>query len=755
MTAERWQRVKEIVGDALELERDARSAFLLRACGEDSTLRREVETLLRGDDSDAAFLELDHPPDRIGPYRIVREIGRGGMGAVYLAERADGQFEQTVAIKVIQRGLDSGAVLRRFFAERQILARLQHPNIMRLLDGGMYENRPYFVMEYLEGEPITRYCVRKEMPLAARIRLFLAVCDGVEHAHRNLILHRDLKAGNILVDTSGTPKLLDFGIAKLLADDLPVEQTAAMGPLTPQAASPEQVRGEPLTTASDVYALGILLCELLAGQPPYRVRSTSPGELVRVVCEQPVPRPSTLAAPAIVRHLRGDLDNIILKALEKDPANRYQGAAELADDLRRYLDGRPVNARTAGAAYRARKFILRHSRALAMAAIVLVAIGIAAGDAILQGRRAARRFAELRQLAGSFLFEFHDAIAPLPGSTPARELVVKRGLQYLDSLSREASNDLDLKHELAESYMRIGEAQGLYFESNLGKTADAAASFRKALALFEELARKRAGQPAEADLARARNRLASAQAIGNPPRAMALLDQIVSRLEAIARTQPLIPQAQLQLAMAYFGQSEILSHREPIGPALQARLRSIDLLRDLVTRNPADADAVRWLALSRKRAAFLYLTRLRDPQKAMEYLRAATESDEKQLESNPGSAVAKLDLAMDRAYLSAIVRRRGDLPGAHGFLEQAIAARAEVLSADPRNYRVRNFLMNDYGKLASMLLEEKRPAEAREAFRKAQKLADELEASGPVDADAAKDIAEIRRLAGGQIQPRP
>jgi hypothetical protein len=498
VTAERWTRVKQILADALDLSRDQRDAFVESACGQDEDLRLEVLTLLRGDDPDSNFLNLDRVPKRVGAWRIVREIGRGGMGAVYLAERDDGQFEQRAAIKLIKRGMDSEAVLRRFYDERQILARLQHPHITRLLDGGLFDGRPYFVMEYVEGEPILDYCARHALSLRERIALFLSVCDAVDYAHGSLILHRDLKGGNILVDAGGSVKLLDFGIAKLLTEGGSADQTAiAAQAFTPQAASPEQLKGEPLTTASDIYSLGVLLFELLAGKPPYRVQANAPLEMVELICERAVPRPSSMAPHGTAREIRGDLDTIVLKALEKEPSRRYTRAADLAADLRRFLEGRPVQARPASSAYRLRKFVSRHRAAATATALVILAVSGAVAEAIREGRRAGRRFEELHQLAGNFLFEFHDAIAPLPGAAPARELVEKRALQYLDILARESSGNLDLKRELAEGYLRISRESG--------KASEARANIEKAIALLEQVLRARPGDPlAAADLSRAR-----------------------------------------------------------------------------------------------------------------------------------------------------------------------------------------------------------------------------------------------------------
>jgi non-specific serine/threonine protein kinase/serine/threonine-protein kinase len=752
VTAERWDRIKQIVADALDLGREQRPQFLDEACGADAELRGDVETLLRADEPNSAFLDLDRLPERVGPYRVVREIGRGGMGTVYLGERDDGQFEQRVALKVIKRGMDTDAVLRRFYAERQILARLQHPNITRLLDGGTFDHRPYFVMEYLEGEPLVEYCRVRNLPVRERIGLFLAVCDAVEYAHRNLILHRDLKNGNILVDAGGTPKLLDFGIAKLLQEGAAEQSVVALRPLTPQAASPEQVHGEPLTTASDVYGLGMLLFELLAGQPPYRVSSISPLEMLRLVCEQPAPKPSTLAPAGTARLLRGDLDNIALKALEKEPARRYQRAADLSADLRRHLEGRPVEARAGGAWYRARKFARRHRRSLALAAVVVLALSAAVTDAILQGRRAARRFDDLRQLAGSFLFEFHDAIATLPGSTPARELVVKRALQYLDSLAREASGDIGLKREAAAGYLRVGEAQGLVFESNLGKMGDARASFQKAVALYEQVARARPSDPqAQTDLAHALLSLISSDYnSGDLAAGMATLHRVVNMLEAQGRKQPLDTRALVTLGQAWFGISERQMYANQDSDALQSRLRSLEVLRAAVAAAPQNEYAQRWLAQSEKRLAYLYLQRLHDLPKAEENLQASLEIDRQRAARDPASAVVKLDMALDYSYLSAIAHRKGDVALTHQLLGEAIAARAEVLAVDPRNFRVRTLLIGDYTRLGTMLRDEQRTAEARAAFETGLKLAAGMDSAAAANADAVESIANLRRAAEGR-----
>jgi tetratricopeptide (TPR) repeat protein len=750
---ERWEKVKEMVADAMGLERGKRSAYVEQACGGDAELRQEVETLLNAADPGSAFLDasldIDHLPARIGDYRIVREIGRGGMGAVYLGERDDGQFDQRAAVKVIKRGMDSAAVLRRFFDERHILVRLQHPNITRLLDAGLFEGRPYFAMEYVEGEPIVEYANRCELSVAQRIRLFLPICDAVEHAHSNLILHRDIKAGNILVDSTGTPKLLDFGIAKLLEEGDPEMSAPGQRPLTTQSASPEQVRGEPLTTASDVYALGLLLFELLAGERPYTVQSNSLDEMARAICDEPFPLPSEVADGPAGRKLKGDLDDIILKAIEREPAERYQRAADLAADLNRCLQGLPVQARSGGRFYRMGKFVGRHRLSLAIAAAAALTIGFAAGDAVVQGRRAQRRFDDLRQFAGSYLFEFHDAIANLPGSAPARELVVKRALQYLDRMSSEAGNDAGLKRELAESYLRLGDAQGLGHEANPGTPLEARASYQKAVALLNDIVRAApSDMRAQGDLARAKNELASAMASsGDARRAWIMLEDLASSLEALNRKQGLDAATKFTLGRTYFTISEFERSAEHNNESLQTRLHSIEIFGDLA-RDPNNREALRWYATSEKRLASLYLLQFHNAAKAAECLNIAIDIDQRRVAQNPGDAVAKMDLTLGLSYMAALLQRKGELPAARRLYESTISVRKELLAADPKNYRLRYLLVTDYARLGDLLRLENNAAGARAVYREGLEMALPLEPKADADPDALKTIAELRKKSG-------
>src|SRR5215831_10625657 len=355
------------------------------------------------------------------------------MGTVYLAERDDEHFEKQVAIKVVTHGMNTEQLLRRFRRERQILARLDHPFIARLLDGGSTEDgRPFLVMEYVQGTAITSYCDEHHLGTRRRIELFLKVCAAVQSAHQNLVVHRDLKPGNILVDLQGSPKLLDFGIAKLLGPEETGDVTMALGMqmFTPQYASPEQVLGEAITTAADIYVLGVILYELLTGVRPYEIRNLTPNEIFRAVCEEEPERPSTAwRKRAELRTLRAgpvlkadEPDNIILMAMRKEPAQRYGSVAEFAADLQRYLDGRPVKARDATLTYRARKFLRRHGAMVTAAALVVITLAAGAVVSTLEARRAKRRFDEVRRIAHAVLYDIHDAIRDLPGSLRAREL---------------------------------------------------------------------------------------------------------------------------------------------------------------------------------------------------------------------------------------------------------------------------------------------------------------------------------------------
>lgn len=521
-----WARVNELFHEAIGLDPEARELFLAKLARTDAALAGEVRSLLAAHERSADFLaesptfqpaRVVFPGDRLGPYRIIDEIGHGGMGIVYRARREDDSFTKVVAIKLIDPGLRSDQFLRRFRDERQILAMLDHPNIARLLDGGAApDGSPYLVMEYVDGQSLLDYCDARHLGIDARLELFLKVCDAVQFAHQRLIVHRDLKSDNVLVTPDGSPHLLDFGVAKLIAadgDQASVTLTAPMNrPLTPDYASPEQVRGEPAAVGGDVYSLGVILYELLTGARPLRFTTRNPEEILRVALFEEAKSPSAaMAQPGAedaaedrgttVRHLRrrlsGDLDFITLRALEKDAARRYGSVDQFARDLRRHADGHPVLARGQSTTYRMSRFVRRNRAAVATTALVTLALvaGLAgttwqASVARLERDRAKRRFEDVRALAHAVMFDLHDAIANLPGSTKARETLVLHALRYLDRLRGESQGDVSLQRELGSAYAKIADVQGRPMFPNLGHSAPALESYDKAIALLETVSRE-------------------------------------------------------------------------------------------------------------------------------------------------------------------------------------------------------------------------------------------------------------------------
>ncbi len=463
---ERWRRVKELFGAALDRPPAERDRLLLDAVREDAALAAEVRILLEAHEREGQFLEeivagegqslvegLEESSAagrRIGPYELLDRIGSGGMGSVYLARRADEEFEELVAIKLVRPGVFSGQALRRFRFERQTLANLNHPGIARLLDGGTTSDGvPYLVMEHVAGSPIDAFCQSRSLPLEQRLRLFRDVCEAVQHAHRNLVVHRDLKPSNILVTEAGQVKLLDFGIARLLPEA--GEETEGLTRtfervMTPEYASPEQIRGEPVTTASDVYSLGVLFYRLLTGEHPYRFESDRPSDIERVVCEREPRRPSTAAARTgeagtprdaarLRRRLKGDLDNIALKALQKEPARRYGSAEQLSEDIGRYLRGEPVRARKVTFSYRASKFVRRHR--VGVAAAALVGLSLVGGLAMsLRSAQAARLEAAKAERINAFINGIFGAASPWQGG---RGITVA---EVLGNASRRAGREL-------------------------------------------------------------------------------------------------------------------------------------------------------------------------------------------------------------------------------------------------------------------------------------------------------------------------
>jgi len=753
MNTERWQRIKQLLGEALALEGAERSSFLDRECAGDADLRREVESLLSSHaQAGTSFLGTPavdlkavaaaavassapaYRGRRVGAYQVLEEIGHGGMGEVYRAVRADGQYTKEVAIKLVRGGFDSRFVLERFRNERQILASLDHPNIARLLDGGTTdEGVPYLVMELIEGARIDSYCDEHKLSVAERLQLFGQVCGAVQYAHQRLVIHRDIKPGNIFVTKEGVPKLLDFGIAKILDPAASAEATLAR-PMTPEYASPEQIRGESITTASDVYSLGIVLYQLLTGRPPYPGDTNSPHELARAICETEPGRPSTVVLkPQTVRkgegaieltpeeisgpregsplklkrRLAGDLDDILLKALRKEPQRRYASVEQFAEDVRRHLEGLPVTATRGTWRYRVGKFVQRHR--VGVAATVAVALTLVVGVlatvreasiARAERARAEKRFNDVRKLANSFLFELDDAIRNLPGSTPARSLLVKRALEYLDGLAAEARGDRSLQLEIASAYQKVAEVQGNPIYPNLGDSKGALESSRKSLAI----------------------------------------------LESLLREEPENQQVRLWLAGNHQQISDVLSFSGDTAGAVEHSGKALNMYEGLVANLASDPG----FQAQRVTQTYHYANLLRSvgglDEAEAEY-RQAVELSQRMIAARPSDQEGKVHLATSLDGLGYVLQEKGDTAGALENRRKGLAIREELTRLDPNNAHYGRQLAFSHHNVGLSLVQAGDLASALANFWQELSLFESLSAPDPKNVQARRN----RSLAHKQI----
>ncbi len=769
MTSQRWKQVTRLFTNALALPAEERAAFLAAECGSDDAVRAEVEALLAAHHEAETLQRFEEPAitqtqreelldppmkgRRIGAYRIVRELGRGGMGAVYLAERVDEQFLQQVAIKIIHRDVEFGDLQHRFQQERQILAQLNHPNIARLLDGGVSQDgRPYIVMEYVDGTPITEYCDAHGLSVMGRLELFQTVCDAVHDAHQNLVVHRDLKPSNILVSEKGRVKLLDFGIAKLL-DQRGREKAVARTQthqylLTPEYAAPEQVRGEAITTATDLYALGVNLYELLTGRRPYRLKGCSPATIEQIVCEEEPPRPSAIVLQseqrkeaeeqyhpettsqqrgthpaALARQLQGDLDTIILKALHKEPPRRYRSAEQLADDLRRYREGRPVTAQPDTLAYRVRRFVHRHRSAVSAAALTVLLLlgagGVTAWQAHVAQRQRAQaeeRLAAVRQLAGSLIFEVHDAIADLTGATVARALVVERALDYLDRLAEDANADRALRLELAEAYRKVGDVQGNPTNANHGRMQDALVSYGKGLGQAQLVL-----QDAPADV-EARAAVANIRdAMGDVQAAMHDLDaaveskqQAVQAYRRLMREHPTDTKRQVDYAVARIKLGDVLgnpnfSNTERPRAALNEYEQAQHILARLYAADSSATNVMRLYGLIHERIGTIHDVEERQAAALRAYRRSSA-IREQYATAHPANTDAVRDWAVAHEKIGLMHVQMGNLDRAQAQLRQSLDLFRTLSEADSHNAQAKQSLAISHMHMGNLLAHPTRPS---------------------------------------------
>ena len=750
MTPERWRRIEEIFQAIAEHPTAEREARLTQACGNDEELRTEVASLL-SHQVEASFIQsaiksgvqlLERDEDeslvghRIGAYRVTRLIGSGGMGTVYEAVRDDDQFHQQVALKLVKRGMDTQFVLRRFRRERQILASLEHPHIARLLDGGTTpDGLPFFVMEHVTGQAITHYCEIHHLSIPERLRLLQQVCTAVQYAHQKLIIHRDLKPSNILVTDDGEIRLLDFGIAKLLTPDNSAEALAQTATgvqlMTPEYASPEQVRGLEVTTATDIYGLGILLYELLTAQKVHQFTTHSPAEIERVICETEIVKPSAVVkSTKLRRQLAGDLDNIALMALRHEPERRYQSAEQFSDDLRRYLEGLPVRARHDTIGYRAGKFARRHK--LVVAAVTLVILSLVGGIVATsyQARRAERRFQQVRKLANTFLFDFHNKIKDLPGSTEAREMVVKTALEYLDSLAQEAGSDPALQMELAHAYLGVGDVQGDVRAASLGRTSEAMESYRKALALADALA---ARSPDDLGVLRLLStcyvKLGDTQAeTGDTAHGIETLGHGLRVGESVHARQTGELADLMLLIRGYERLGDAQMHHRDAAGALASYRRTLQLSEQRATKFPSH-QAQNSLALTHSRVGDALAER-GDLAGTMDSYRQAVQLREALVRDNPSNVTYRRELKVVYNWLGNFSGNSqfinlGDHDAALNYYRKGLVISEELAASDPKNAQARLDLAVSVGKMGD-ILSESDAALAAEHYRRALGITGEL-----------------------------
>ncbi|MCY7376214.1 MAG: protein kinase [Pyrinomonadaceae bacterium] len=723
MNSQNWQKIEEAVALASEMETSKRAAWLNDFCGDDETLKSEIESLLAFENQATKFLEKTVSPyaasiltddaeteisgKQFGNYRIIREIGRGGMGAVFLAERNDGEFNQQVALKIVRQTIVDKETENRFRRERQILAALNHPNIAKLLDGGVSDaGEPFLVMEHIEGKPFLEFAETNALSIAECLRPFLKVCAAVGFAHQNLIVHRDIKPSNILVTKDGEPKLLDFGLAKVLDFEADAAQTAtAFRAMTPAYASPEQMRGEIVTTASDIYSLGIVLYELLTGTRPFDFKTNSFEEMLRVVSTDEPARPSSFVirpspdknpdSPHEQRTkdkgqrtnpklLKGDLDNIVLMALRKEPSRRYTSVGEFANDIERHLQGLTVKARPNTFKYRAEKFVKRNRLGVAAGLLILLTLvgGIVAtvwqaNRAETQRQKAEKRFGDVRKIAGSFIFEISPKIENLPGAMEAREILVTRALEYLDNLERESNDDRDLQRELAAAYEKVGDIQGRLNQPSLGDTKAALESYRKAQNLRE----------------------------------------------AVLSADPQNPEKQSELANDFEQIGYLLWWSSDTKKAVELYQKSLTMREKLVAENPANSDFRQRLAKLQMQYGDIPAWD-KETEKALVHYRAALEILEKLAAETPEDAAVKGDLARCYARLSDVFNTTGDLDAALNETEKALKIYEPLVAKFPSDIKQRRGMWVAYFRQCQIYLGKKDAASAAKSCGKISEMAE-------------------------------
>lgn len=747
-----WRTVKDTFLAALEKDEGERARFLDDACSGDPALRKEVESLLASHNELDDFIEQapipvagifpDEPDSRgqhFGNYKIIRQIGAGGMGAVFLAERVDGEFSQQVAIKIIRQSIAETETLNRFKRERQILASLDHPNIARLLDGGVSSTgEPFLAMEYVEGKPLIEYSA--DLNITDKLKLFLKICSAVSFAHRSLVIHRDLKPSNILVTAEGEPKLLDFGLAKILDLEMDATQTAtAFRALTPAYASPEQLAGNEVTTASDVYSLAIVLYEMLTGSRPYDLQGKSLEQIIRTLSETKPFLPSEARGSVTdLRPLKGDLDNILLFALRTEPERRYATVEQLAEDIRRHLELKPVNARPSTLRYQAGRFVRRNRAVTIVAALLLLTLTAGVAATVWQARAATRereraenRFNDVRKLSSSLLFEISPQIERLPGSTKARETIVRRALEYLDSLAAESADNEALQSELASAYEQVGDVQGKPGRSNLGDLKGATESYQKAQRIRLALAER---YPDNADLQRL---LASNyHSMGELLWWSSAIDDALTNYrlalgiyEGLAARAPNDAELTFRLIRTNMGIATALSFNSKREQSVVIYRQAIERLERLKADHSDMIELHRLLENAHIHLGY-DLSWLDDMDEAAKEVDIAIGIGEPLLAANPNDAEVRRALWLTY-FLSAGIFEDAAPDRSRRYLDRSIDIAKQAIATDPTDFQAKHDLAQSLSKLSVVAVTEKKFAEAIDLLKSSESLLAELSTAEP------------------------
>ena len=778
-----WQKIKEIFNAAIDLPAAERAKFLAEC---EPNLRERVENLLKADENaedfiiepafiDAGFTEEDETDFYVGKqiddYKILKEIGHGGMGTVYLAAKSDETFDKKVAIKLIKRGMDTAAVLKRFVMERKILASLENPHIASLLDGGSTtDGLPYLVMEYIEGEPITKFCDSHRFSIEERLELFRKVCSAISYAHQNLVVHRDIKPSNILITKDGTPKLLDFGIAKLLHPDWSLETTEATATMfrlmTPEYASPEQIRGLTITTTSDVYSLGVVLYELLSGERPYKIESRLPQEVANIILTEEPVKPSaisnfkfqisnfkskdntdpnkekqtneqTLNPKSKIRNpklLKGDLDNIILKALRKEPERRYQSVQEFSEDIRRHLIGLPVTATADTTFYRVGKFVKRHRGGVFAGGLVFLtlfaATVVTSWQTIVARRertRAEQRFNQVRKLANTILFDYHERIKNLPGATETRKKLVTDALEYLDNLAQTSDDSPDLQRELALAYQKVGDIQGGISESaNTGEASAALENYRKALTIQENLVLRFPENNADRrTLAKLYNNVGGED----------LCRKAVDIFTKLSQKDLQNTTASSDLASALFRLAMVVRANGDYDGAIVLYRQAGEIYEKLALIDEGAekrGTRLRNAALAYKTIGAVFEQKL-EPATALELYRKALIIDTENAAANPNNVQYQLDSSFSYNSIASVLPDFGNFKEAQENCQKALTIQEKVVAEDAKNSFAKFSLARTYRRMGTILQSLEKFEEADPHFRKAIKIIEELVQANPDD----------------------